>query len=50
MAADDPALAEKLLQSAVAWQAYSNPELKTEWKKAQSEIAAGKKVLRFRKN
>jgi serine/threonine-protein kinase len=49
LASDDPALAEKQLQSASVWLSHSNPDLQTEWKNAQSEISAAKKVLRFRR-
>ena len=49
LGAEDSALAESLLQSTSAWQSCSAPALQTEWKAAESEIAAAKKVLHFRK-
>lgn len=49
LSADDTSLAESLLQSAQAWQASATPAAQAEWKTAQSEVAAARKVLRFRK-
>jgi eukaryotic-like serine/threonine-protein kinase len=49
LAVDDTSLAENLLQGVSAWQASATPGVQAEWKAAQSEIAAARKVLRFRK-
>lgn len=49
LGADDPALAESLMQGADAWQAVSSPTVQADWKTMQSELAAARKVLRFRK-
>ncbi len=49
LGADDPALADSLLQNASTWQGCSTPAVQSDWKAAQAEIAAAKKVLRFRK-
>ena len=49
LGADDPSLADRLLQNADNWQAYSTPGVQSDWKAVQADIAAAKKVLRFRK-
>lgn len=49
LGADDAALAESVLQDASAWQASATPQVQAEWKTTQAEVAAAKKVLRFKK-
>ncbi len=49
LAAEDSELAEGLMQDASAWLANSSSATQTEWKAVQAEIAAARKVLRFRK-
>jgi eukaryotic-like serine/threonine-protein kinase len=49
LGADDAALANNLLQEVSVWQATCSPAVQADWKAAQSEAAAAKKVLRFRK-
>jgi hypothetical protein len=49
LAADDAALAETALRSASPWQASATPQLLAEWQAVQTEVAAAKKVLRFKK-
>ncbi len=49
LGADDPALADSLLQNASTWQTCSTPAVQSDWKAARAEIGAAKKVLRFRK-
>ena len=49
LSADDFDVAESLLQKASSWLSCSNPALQAEWNAAQTETAAAKKVLRFRK-
>lgn len=46
---EQPGLASDLLQDASAWQTSSTPAVQAELKAVQLEIAAAKKVLRFRK-
>ena len=48
LGADDAAGAEGLLQKCSPWLPYSSLPVQSEWKAAQAEIAAAKKVLRFR--
>jgi hypothetical protein len=50
LAADDPVGAESLLENASAWQTGATQAMQAEWKKAEAEIAAARKVLRFRKS
>ncbi len=49
LASEDPASAEGLLQSAAAWQSSATPTVQSEWKAVESEVAAARKVLRFKK-
>lgn len=49
LAADDAALAESTLQGASAWRASATPQVQAEWEAVQTEAAAAKKVLRFKK-
>jgi serine/threonine-protein kinase len=49
LAADDAALAESIVQAAQAWQSSATAPVQAEWKTVQSEAAAAKKVLRFKK-
>jgi eukaryotic-like serine/threonine-protein kinase len=49
LAAEDPAAAESLLQNAGAWQSSATPTVQSEWKTVESEVAAARKVLRFKK-
>jgi len=49
LGAEDAALANNLLQDVSEWQTSCSPVVQAEWKAAQSEVAAAKKVLRFRK-
>jgi hypothetical protein len=49
LGADDAALAESTLQAASAWQASATPQMQAEWQTVQAEVAAAKKVLRFKK-
>lgn len=49
LAAEDPALAESLLENASAWQPAATAAVQAEWKAAQAEVGAARKVLRFRK-
>lgn len=49
LSADDAALANSHLEGGAAWQASCSPSVQAEWKTLQGEIAAAKKVLRFRK-
>ncbi|HTW79088.1 MAG TPA: protein kinase [Terracidiphilus sp.] len=49
LTSEDAALANSLLQDVSAWQANCSPSVQAEWKAAQSDVAAAKKVLRFRK-
>ena len=46
---EDPALANSLLQSVSEWQPCCTATVQSDWKAAQAEIAAAKKVLRFRR-
>jgi hypothetical protein len=48
LGADDAAGAEGHLQKCSPWLPYSSLPVQSEWKAAQAEIAAAKKVLRFR--
>jgi serine/threonine-protein kinase len=48
LGADDAAGAEGHLQKCSPWLPYSSLAVQSEWKGAQAEIAAAKKVLRFR--
>jgi tetratricopeptide (TPR) repeat protein len=45
---EQPALANDLLKNTAEWQASAAPAVQEQWKAAQAEIAAAKKVLRFR--
>jgi hypothetical protein len=49
LSADDAALANSHLDGGNAWQASCSPTVQAEWKTVHEEIAAAKKVLRFRK-
>jgi hypothetical protein len=49
LAADDTASADSILQSAAAWLASATSPVQAEWKTVQSEVAAARKVLRFKK-
>ena len=49
LSADDAALANSHLEGGATWQASCSPAVQAEWKTLQGEIAAAKKVLRFRK-
>jgi serine/threonine protein kinase len=49
LAAEDAAAAERALQSGSAWQAGATPPVQAEWKAVQAEVAAARKVLRFKK-
>ncbi len=49
LGADDAALANSHLEDGATWQASCSPSVQAEWKTLQGEIAAAKKVLRFRK-
>jgi serine/threonine-protein kinase len=48
LGAEDAAGAEENLQKSSQWLQYSSPSAQSEWKAAEVEIAAAKKVLRFR--
>ncbi len=48
LASDDAAAAEEQLQKSSPWLPYSSRSLQTEWKSAQAQVIAAKKVLRFR--
>jgi hypothetical protein len=50
LAADDPATAESLLQNASASVPAASPTAQAEWRTVQTEAAAARKVLRFRKS
>jgi hypothetical protein len=49
LAGDDAAQAEGILQDASPWQSSATPQVQADWKTMQSEVAAAKKVLRFKK-
>jgi serine/threonine-protein kinase len=49
LASDDAALAESILEGASAWQTSATQQVQADWKAAQAEVAASKKVLRFKK-
>ncbi len=49
LSADDAALANSYLEGGAAWQESCSPTVQAEWKTLQEEIAAAKKVLRFRR-
>ena len=49
LGAEDSELAESLVQSAAGWPASASAAVQAEWKTVESEIAAARKVLRFRK-
>jgi hypothetical protein len=48
LGADDAAGAEGHLQKCSPWSPYASVPVQSEWKAAQAEVAAAKKVLRFR--
>jgi eukaryotic-like serine/threonine-protein kinase len=50
LAADDAAGAYTLLENAAGWQSSASPPIQAEWKTAQEEVSAARKVLRFRKS
>ncbi len=45
---EQPVLANDLLKNTADWQASAAPAVQEQWKAVQAEIAAAKKVLRFR--
>ncbi len=49
LSADDAALASRHLESGAGWQSNCSPAVQAEWKTVEEEIAATKKVLRFRR-
>lgn len=49
LSADDAVGAESQLQASSAWYSCASPAVQAEWKAAQTEVAAAKKVLRFGK-
>ncbi len=50
LAAEDAATAHTVLENAASWQSSASAPMQTEWKSAQEEVAAARKVLRFRKS
>jgi eukaryotic-like serine/threonine-protein kinase len=50
LGADDAAAALAVLENAAGWLTSASAPVQTEWKTAQEEIAAARKVLRFRKS
>jgi hypothetical protein len=49
LAGDDAAQAEAILKDASPWQSSATPQVQSDWKTVESEVAAAKKVLRFKK-
>ena len=45
---EQPALANDLLNKTAEWQTTASPEVQEQWKAAEAEIAAARKVVRFR--
>jgi eukaryotic-like serine/threonine-protein kinase len=50
LATDDAAGAHSILERAAGWHPSASPPVQAEWRTAQEEIAAARKVLRFRKS
>lgn len=50
LAAEDAALAHNVLENTAGWQSSASAPVQTEWKTVQEEVAAARKVLRFRKS
>ncbi len=50
LAADDAAAAHTFLENAAGWQASASAPVQTDWKSVQEEVAAARKVLRFRRS
>jgi eukaryotic-like serine/threonine-protein kinase len=50
LAADNAADAHTFLENVSGWQSSASPTLQAEWKTAQEEVSAARKVLRFRKS
>jgi eukaryotic-like serine/threonine-protein kinase len=50
LAADDAAGAHTAIENAAGWQSSASAPVQTDWKAAQEEVAAARKVLRFRKS
>jgi hypothetical protein len=50
LAADDPAAAHTALENANSWEPGASASVQSEWKTLQEELAAARKVLRFRKS
>ncbi len=50
LASDDAAAAHTLLENAAGWQPSASAAVQAEWKRAVEEVAAARKVLRFRKS
>jgi eukaryotic-like serine/threonine-protein kinase len=50
LAAEDAAAAHTVLENAAGWQPSASAPLQSDWKTAQEEVAAARKVLRFRKS
>jgi len=50
LSTDDAASAHTILEDATGWQSSASAPVQAEWKTVQEEIAAARKVLRFRKS